>query len=1411
MERNEDSLLDYAVTDQMSRREVRVAVSMVGGSSLAIYENGVAQELFRMTQGRGAYGVLKRITHSHAFVDILSGTSAGGINTIFLSTALTLGTDLPATRADWIRLGNIDDLLQGAFNTHAGSLLDGNGYYLKQLEDVFHRLCDPYRLVSWPARESGGIASGIDAATNAYVDLDLFVTGTYFRAQPQTFFDARTQPIFNNNYAGVFRLKHRARRGESHFDARLADASSDKDFQMTPPDGTPERRQKWSRRLARIARTTSSLPAIFETSAVQRELMNGVIALPTDVSADALHYMGDGGYLNKRPLNLVLREILTRSTDREVARKIFFVEPVPEEITASVPGHSPDNQEPTALRHAKFATSVPGLQNLSSSLQEIHQHNQRLQRVNEALEVARERVFQHQKPSRSQRELWIKIRLQELRDETITLWSRSLGLGDAEGVSDSFQPLAQLRALHERAIALRLMRDHLLPLLEEHCEELTALHRNQKPPAALFGVDEIDTLQFKRKTLRAVAEIYGALFPSALPGQKQSPVPPSERRHPVQARLRECHHLRDLAQIIEDNMALVVASAVSSPEYLAAETALREGATTEEVQQKLIALWLVLVGCLRELLADGNAKIDFAWPLSLDMPESDKQGNVKTGRGTPLEDEAERRLREQWNAQALRALLEERGPNICAALGDCSAVGESKRQQWRAQAASGARATFLVRLDNYLNRLIRDAALELKHDFEQRGATLSNPSKAALTWAYAATNVVTNATSPATDPVLGLIRGQFEALDAYLFPIERAADLQCRNALEIVQISARDVCVGFGDRTASDKLGGDMLMNLSGFLKASWRANDILAGRLDASGAVIENLLDRDRLCSVLRDENQANVAPRILAAVDDYVLCGNACGRLFKDDLPHRDTDGLPPLPNAFDDTGNHLRAAYLNVVQRENGAGRSDRAQIWYWLTEGHAREGAIPGPHSGFRLLSDWLTRRHQLEILQDEVPEVVASAVAEHAEWQGARAARALPVLQEGASAQALQEQADKLKEIFAYRPDATTSSALRLAARDWAMRLFKSDNGSNDVSAAKVAEYFQNDKTGAESLQSLPPVVMLRRALHVTLVALHMMGNSFSEEWRTSSVGKTFGRVLSVLTLIVNMLYGLVFALAQGTAAAAATRTAMVVALLLMGSALAIKWIAPNAVGAVGLIFLFAFVASALLNWIYMQTESTETAARRRAVLRGIALFTGIAGLVLLFVFAAYQGAHGWHPWHLVQTENLIWAVGACGLLYLALLIALLSLGRPLNTKAAPWGLVSLELAGNIEKGQTILESWDEIARRYATTSLGLDFLFIPCYVAFFSGLCVLASNALRESAPSLDFAHSWPVGLGILLAWSQLAAGAFDVAENVFLLRLLLDDKTPVSHWRYAARCAFWKFVLIGLALVYIFIVAASR
>ena len=70
-------------------REVRFGVVLYGGVSLAVYENGVAQELFRAVKGTGIYTIIKQLTGCDVVLDIISGTSAGGINGILLGNLCT--------------------------------------------------------------------------------------------------------------------------------------------------------------------------------------------------------------------------------------------------------------------------------------------------------------------------------------------------------------------------------------------------------------------------------------------------------------------------------------------------------------------------------------------------------------------------------------------------------------------------------------------------------------------------------------------------------------------------------------------------------------------------------------------------------------------------------------------------------------------------------------------------------------------------------------------------------------------------------------------------------------------------------------------------------------------------------------------------------------------------------------------------------------------------------------------------------------------------------------------------------------------------------------------------------------------------------------------------------------------------
>lgn len=133
-------------------------------------------------------------------------------------------------------------------------------------------------------------------------------------------------------------------------------------------------------------------------------------------------------------------------------------------------------------------------------------------------------------------------------------------------------------------------------------------------------------------------------------------------------------------------------------------------------------------------------------------------------------------------------------------------------------------------------------------------------------------------------------------------------------------------------------------------------------------------------------------------------------------------------------------------------------------------------------------------------------------------------------------------------------------------------------------------------------------------------------------------------------------------------------------------------------------------------------------------------------------------------------------------------------GQPLQTPAAPRGIVSYEFAGTTEQVAAILAGWDEQARIHAAFSLGFDYLFMPLYAMTIALGCLWAAERWR-----------WRLlaGLGGLFAWGAWLAAVFDAVENLALWQLLTGAVAgfwPVLAW----WCALVKFVLIGLGLLYI-------
>ena len=128
--------------------EVRLALALNGGVSLAVWMGGCAVELDRARRTRrtpdgheprgGLYQALCDAFRRELVIDVMSGTSAGGINGALLAAALAKGQALEPTflRDRWLDLGDFSKLLQPLSKRAPAALMQGE-YFAEQLTTTF--------------------------------------------------------------------------------------------------------------------------------------------------------------------------------------------------------------------------------------------------------------------------------------------------------------------------------------------------------------------------------------------------------------------------------------------------------------------------------------------------------------------------------------------------------------------------------------------------------------------------------------------------------------------------------------------------------------------------------------------------------------------------------------------------------------------------------------------------------------------------------------------------------------------------------------------------------------------------------------------------------------------------------------------------------------------------------------------------------------------------------------------------------------------------------------------------------------------------------------------------------------------------------------------------------------------------
>lgn len=156
-----------------------------------------------------------------------------------------------------------------------------------------------------------------------------------------------------------------------------------------------------------------------------------------------------------------------------------------------------------------------------------------------------------------------------------------------------------------------------------------------------------------------------------------------------------------------------------------------------------------------------------------------------------------------------------------------------------------------------------------------------------------------------------------------------------------------------------------------------------------------------------------------------------------------------------------------------------------------------------------------------------------------------------------------------------------------------------------------------------------------------------------------------------------------------------------------------------------------------------------------------------------------------------------------GIAMVAFDVVLTVIDQRLGATGGP-SILSLEFAGSPDRAAEIMAEWGVHGRYLARLSLWIDFGFMLSYGAFFA----LAALATRDFARERDL-RALAVA-GIITPALAVAAALFDAAENIVWLLVLGGHGGKIGP-PFATTCASLKFLLIGLAILYVLWGLASR
>jgi len=791
------------------KKEIRVAVVFYGGVTLAIYENGVAQSFFDLTHKQHVFKLVLEMLDADAVIDVMSGASAGGINSLLLASALEHGTNIKTTNKLWRELADFGELIFKPTEDRPDSLLDKNNAFLNRLIIGFENLAD----------EQNKQSSEFDPIKN---EIDLFITGTDLHGRIYRYIDQIGSIIDDKDHRTVFHLKYRPGTNASKPRKRVGITTDFLDKNKSDDDKLNEVQ---ATTLASIARITSSFPGAFPPYSVDKI---GNKALRKDVK-DALQYFADikksevrdgnrfyvdGGTLNNKPFEPVLKSIFYRMPANRVERKLFYVEPNPEEPTKESLFGTEKEESPLKVLFST-GSSIPLSQSIRDNLEDLKSHNSKVEWLGAFRKTAKSSLNKKKIIINNDvAKIYLNTRI-ESTAKSILLRSTNppkaqdsvMELGEENGmINNDLKIENYLLDLFQIVIKEKLASDisgekiEFLKQARIKINEIGNLKNDAEDQLAkndiLLMIEKFncfDVNYIQRKCFYNLYEIYDEIYTEMNKNYSEKDIIRLEEILFITGRLIK------LVKIIRVSFVKLRDKIIKD----AVKDSNNESGFDRDIVRSIVGIF-----------------VDF-----LKVP------GIEYWHGNDL-----------WDTKTVKSLQDIKDKNDHNWDDLCKILSEGL--------SSENLNELNAKIDDIISRCEFDDILKNKK-------TLGSNGGDDITVLCIIETVLEYIVIGQNSPIISKHNYKnFTYVDSLVFPQEYLSGIFEKDKIEYVRISPRDAKLGLSDLPPSSKIAGDDLGSFGGFMRRDWRSNDILWGRLDSICLIIQTLLTDETIKDILENQN---------------------------------------------------------------------------------------------------------------------------------------------------------------------------------------------------------------------------------------------------------------------------------------------------------------------------------------------------------------------------------------------------------------------------------------------------------------------------------------------------------------------------------------------------------------------------